>query len=107
MAKPIVSWREWRRNAAEVALNARKDVPQTLLARVTYVGPWDPEVDGREVAPAAYRIGTRRGPTKGGPASISVTKRYLEPLTLGGLIKEVWLDVPTGQTKVCVVVRYQ
>lgn len=62
---------------------------------------------GREVAPAAYRIGTRRGPTKGDPASISVTKRYLEPLTLGGLIKEVWLDVPTGQTKVCVMVRYQ
>jgi hypothetical protein len=70
-------------------------------------GPVDPEVDGREVAPAASRIGTRRGPTKDDPASISVTKRYLEPLTLGGLIKEVWLDVPTGQTKVCVMVRYR
>jgi hypothetical protein len=67
----------------------------------------DCERDGREVAPAAFRIGTRRGPTNGDPASISVTKRYLEPLTLGGLIKEVRLDVPTRQTKVCVMVRYE
>lgn len=69
--------------------------------------PWIQRWTAAKLHPPRTESGHDAVPPKGDPASISVTKRYLEPLTLGGLIKEVWLDVPTGQTKVCVMVRYR